>query len=67
MVTPPDDRADGGARTYVSQSDKWRPFEPELFDMSRTNFAEGCRNLCQVGNSRCPLKWTPELGPLVKV
>ena len=32
MFTPDDERPDGNNRAYVRQPDKWRSFDPELFD-----------------------------------
>jgi hypothetical protein len=32
MMTDPDERQDGNKRGYLAQPDKWRAFDPELFD-----------------------------------
>lgn len=32
LLTPDDDRSDGGKRNYLAQRDIWRPYDPNLFD-----------------------------------
>ena len=33
LLTPDDDRSDGGKRSYLSQRDVWRLHDPDLFDL----------------------------------
>ncbi|MCJ7618838.1 MAG: hypothetical protein MUP64_01300, partial [Anaerolineae bacterium] len=35
MLTPDDGRGDGGFTSYLEQPDKWRHFDPLLFDHLR--------------------------------
>jgi hypothetical protein len=32
MLTPPDDRPDGGRTTYLDQPDRWSKYDPDLFE-----------------------------------
>jgi hypothetical protein len=36
MVTAADDRTDGNKRAYIKEPDKWRSFDPDLFDLLAT-------------------------------
>ena len=36
MLTPPDGRSDGNKVEYLSQPDKWRHFDPELFNLLKS-------------------------------
>ena len=41
MLTPDDASADGGKRSYLSQPDRWRWRDPELFDALEAMMAKG--------------------------
>lgn len=41
MLTPADGSTDGDMRAYLGQSDKWRPYDPELFDVLKRSFKDG--------------------------
>jgi hypothetical protein len=36
MLTPADERRDGNKRAYIQEPDKWRSFDPALFDLLAT-------------------------------
>ena len=36
MLTPADERPDGGKRSYIQHPTKWRALDPDLFDLMAT-------------------------------
>lgn len=47
MLTPPDDRPDGGKIGYLGQPQRWRAYDPDLYDWLRQTVLE--RNTREVG------------------
>lgn len=47
MLTPPDDRRDGGKIGYLEQPQRWRAYDPELYDWVRHTVLE--RDTREVG------------------
>lgn len=52
MLTPDDDRGDGGRITYLSDHDKWRDLDSRIFDhLEEIVLHRGLRNVSEIENS----------------
>jgi hypothetical protein len=52
MLTPDDDRGDGGRIEYLSQPEKWREHDPALYDhLERSVLQRRVRNVSEIENS----------------
>ena len=52
MLTPDDGRGDGGFTSYLERPDKWRQFDPLLFDhLEEIVLRRGLRNVSEIENS----------------